>query len=164
MFYHFSDISVKTINNETFAYSILPSTIVIELKRLLSESTTIDIIRQRLIFRGRVLQDDLPLSDYNINSGHVLHMVARPVNDTEHPAEHSSGSSGSAERTSQAERSSEHADNRNIRQNVMNTTNEYGLPSFLSDPEGASPAAQAAHMHRLNRNDLEMLNQLMSGT
>ena len=96
------------------------------------------------------MQDDLPLSDYSIDSGHVLHMVARP--DTEHSPEHS------------PEPSAASADsNRNIRQNVQNATSEFGFPQFLSDPDGNSAAAQAAQLHRLSRNELEMLNQLMSG-
>lgn len=54
-------------------------TLVSDLKQLILDSTSIDIARQRLIFRGRVLQNDLRLNDYSINRGHVLHMVARPI-------------------------------------------------------------------------------------
>jgi hypothetical protein len=82
-----TDITVRTINNESFGYNISPTALISELKELLKDSTTIDISRQRLIFRGRVLQDNLRLTDYLINGGHVLHMVARPTNYTELLAE-----------------------------------------------------------------------------
>lgn len=75
-----SGIKIKTINNETFAYDDLAAdTLVSDLKLLILDSTSIDVARQRLIFRGRVLQNDLRLNDYSIGSGHVLHMVARPI-------------------------------------------------------------------------------------
>ena len=136
---------MKTINNETFAYSIPSNTVVIELKRLLRDSTSIDIPRQRLIFRGRVLQDNLTLTDYSVVTGHVLHMVARPID-----AEHSPEPSADA--------------NRNVRQNIQNTTSEYGFPQFRTGSENAPEStSQATQLQRLSRAELEMLNQLMSG-
>ncbi|CAN0554599.1 unnamed protein product, partial [Laminaria digitata] len=34
--------------------------------------------RQRLIYRGKVLADAETLSTYKVESGHYVHMVARP--------------------------------------------------------------------------------------
>jgi uncharacterized ubiquitin-like protein YukD len=78
-----SDVTIRTINNESYTFSLSSSTPVVELKRLLKESTSISEERQRLIYRGRVLQDSSTLIDYSIGTGHVLHMVARPENFTE---------------------------------------------------------------------------------
>ncbi|KAL6199741.1 hypothetical protein ACLB2K_029524 [Fragaria x ananassa] len=33
--------------------------------------------QQRLIFRGKVLKDDHPLSEYHLENGHTLHLVVR---------------------------------------------------------------------------------------
>lgn len=41
--------------------------------------TTIAEDRQRLIYKGRVLQDESVLEDYQIEEGHTIHMVARPA-------------------------------------------------------------------------------------
>lgn len=38
--------------------------------------------RQRLIYRGQVLQDENTLHHYSIESGHTIHMVARPIGGT----------------------------------------------------------------------------------
>ena len=50
-----------------------------------SQSITQDVSeisedRQRLIYRGNVLLDDKPLSDYRIVDGNTIHLVARPEN------------------------------------------------------------------------------------
>ena len=42
-------------------------------------STSIPEDRQRLIYRGRVLQDQSPLNEYKIEDGHTVHMVAKPA-------------------------------------------------------------------------------------
>jgi hypothetical protein len=41
------------------------------------DSTSIPEDRQRLIYRGRVLEDDQSLDAYNVEDGHTIHMVAR---------------------------------------------------------------------------------------
>lgn len=45
------------------------------------------IDRQRLIYRGQVLQDENSLQHYNIETGHTVHMVARPLNATRSPSQ-----------------------------------------------------------------------------
>ena len=143
----FTDISVKTINNETYAYTVSPTTTVCELKSLLRGSTTIEVSRQRLIFRGRVLQDDLPLRDYSISSGHVLHMVARPITDVEPSSEA----------------------NRSVAQPSSSSTLSspvYRFPQLPSQNLGESetiPSTQTGQLLSLTRHELELLNHLMSG-
>ena len=75
-----SDITVKTVNNASYSLNVPLNTSVVALKGILKESTSIPEDRQRLIYRGRVLQDECVLNDYQIACGHVLHMVARPEN------------------------------------------------------------------------------------
>jgi Ubiquitin family len=139
---------VKTINNESFSYTLPLTTIVSDLKRMLRDSTTIDIPRQRLIFRGRVLQDHLLLTDYSIACGNVLHMVARPTADTEAVDEAA----------------------RNAMQTTANhpaaTSSSYGISQFsneVNNLQGSQSVAEGNQLQQLARNELELLDQLLSG-
>jgi Ubiquitin family len=139
---------VKTINNESFSYSLPSTTIVSDLKRMLRDSTAIDIPRQRLIFRGRVLQDDLLLTDYSIACGNVLHMVARPAVDSESEEESRRARSQSASDPTGAQSSS------------------HGFSHFSTENGGSLENISAGHenqLQRLSRNELELFNQLMTG-
>lgn len=73
-------IVVKTVQNDSFQLSLLRITSILRLKEIISETVSISIDRQRLIYRGIVLQDPLTINDYQIASGHTIHMVARPEN------------------------------------------------------------------------------------
>ena len=139
---------MKTINNESFSYTLPLTTIVSDLKRMLRDSTTIDIPRQRLIFRGRVLQDHLLLTDYSIACGNVLHMVARPTADTEAVDEAA----------------------RNVMQSTANhpaaTSSSYGISQFsneVNNLQGSQSVAEGNQLQQLARNELELLDQLLSG-
>lgn len=74
------ELIIKTINNQSYMLKISKMASVIALKQMLKDSTAILEDRQRLIYRGRVLQDDSCLNDYQIGHGHILHMIARPEN------------------------------------------------------------------------------------
>eukprot|EP00959_Pyramimonas_sp_CCMP1952_P466994 9490847-Pyramimonas_sp.AAC.1 len=56
-----------------------------ELRRRLEAETGVGIAVQRLIHRGRILEDDKSLPDYGVKDGHSLHMVERPP-DIPHPS------------------------------------------------------------------------------
>lgn len=73
-------IVVKTVNNDLYNLAVEGSTTVIDLKERIREATSVEVNRQRLIYRGRVLLDEILVRDYNIEDGHTVHMVARPVN------------------------------------------------------------------------------------
>ena len=138
---------MKTINNESFSYTLPLTTIVSDLKRMLRDSTTIDIPRQRLIFRGRVLQDHLLLTDYSIVCGNVLHMVARPTAD--------------AELIDDAAR--------NAVQSAVNhpaAASSYGISQFSTEVgnlQGNQSVAEGNQLQQLARNELELLDQMLSG-
>ena len=50
---------------------------VLELKKLLEEKTQTPEGRQRLIYRGRVLQNHTTLAENSLENGHTIHMVER---------------------------------------------------------------------------------------
>ena len=74
------NLVIKTVNNDVYNISVTNSTSVYNLKDAIRQSTSIDIDRQRLIYRGKVLTDESVIRDYNIEDGHTVHMVARPAN------------------------------------------------------------------------------------
>lgn len=74
------NIAIKTVNNEIYNLTIDRNARIDAIKAQLHERTTIAVNRQRLIYRGRVLQDEATLAEYNIEEGHTVHMVARPAN------------------------------------------------------------------------------------
>ncbi|POW18764.1 hypothetical protein PSHT_05565 [Puccinia striiformis] len=70
-------INIKAPSDSKLSLSISLSKTVLDLKKLISESTNpkVEAENQRLIYSGRVLKDDSVLSEYKIQSGHSIHMV-----------------------------------------------------------------------------------------
>ena len=77
------DIVIKTISNNVYNFTVATDTTIATLKDLIHSATQIESERQRLIYRGRVLVNESTVRDYNIESGHTIHMVAKPLNITE---------------------------------------------------------------------------------
>lgn len=87
-------VVIKTIDNSIHHVKVDRSTRISVLKQSIRDVTSIREDRQRLIYRGKVLIDDSSVKDYNIESGHTIHMVARPENYEELQQAARSGSSG----------------------------------------------------------------------
>ncbi|CAG0913558.1 unnamed protein product [Notodromas monacha] len=71
------DVTVKTLDSENYKFSVPDTLSVIDFKRRISSSVGVEPSRQRLIFCGRVLDDEKSLGDYDV-SGKVIHLVQRP--------------------------------------------------------------------------------------
>jgi len=90
------DLSVKTLDSKTHEFAALDTEIsVTAFKAYISGTVGVQPEQQRLIFRGRVLQDDKKLKDYNVSSGNVIHLVTRTTtstaNDTPPPPQTNTG-------------------------------------------------------------------------
>lgn len=68
-------IHVKGANELKLQITIKTDKTVQELKHAIAEKTDAPADRQRLIYSGKVLKDEEPLSNYKIQSGHTIHMV-----------------------------------------------------------------------------------------
>jgi len=74
------DIIVKTLSNDVHHFKISTEITIAEFKELIAVATNVDVERQRLIYRGKVLLNENVIKEYNIESGHTVHMVAKPLN------------------------------------------------------------------------------------
>lgn len=75
------EINVKTVSNESYVLQdISCNTLIAELKSQIASRSDVEVARQRLIYRGQVLDDSKSLENYHMENGHTIHMVARPLN------------------------------------------------------------------------------------
>lgn len=70
-------INVKTLESQIYTFLVNKDMSVPMLKEKVANAIGIPVEQQRLIFRGRVLKDDHLLSEYHLEDGHTLHLVAR---------------------------------------------------------------------------------------
>jgi len=68
-------INIKGPSELKLSVTIDSSKSVRELKDAIAEKSDVEAARQRLIYSGRVLKDEEPLTTYKIQTGHTVHMV-----------------------------------------------------------------------------------------
>ncbi|KAJ0252495.1 hypothetical protein HA466_0116870 [Hirschfeldia incana] len=71
------ELNIKTLESQTYTFKVNKNETVSVFKEKIAGVTGVPVAQQRLIFRGRVLKDDHPLSEYHLESGHTLHLVVR---------------------------------------------------------------------------------------
>lgn len=84
------EINIKTLDSQVHKLRVKKNVPVLVLKEKIVEATGVPVDQQRLIFRGRVLKDDHLLSEYHLEDGYTLHLVARRAAAE---GQHSSGTS-----------------------------------------------------------------------
>eukprot|EP00741_Cyanophora_paradoxa_P006092 tig00000983_g5907.t1 len=68
-------LQVKSSTGAKFTVEVEPSETISALKTTLEQKSEIPASQQRLIYRGRILKDDLTIESYNIENDHTLHLV-----------------------------------------------------------------------------------------
>lgn len=74
------EVTIKGPSDLKFAVSVPPSATVLELKGIIAAAdSTVAVEHQRLIYSGRVLKDEDPVSKYSLKSGNTVHLVSRRI-------------------------------------------------------------------------------------
>lgn len=70
-------ITIKTLQQTHFPLDVEKSDTVVSVKKKIEESQKHHVSWQKLIFSGKILNDDAKLSEYNINEGDFLVLMVR---------------------------------------------------------------------------------------
>ena len=68
---------VKTLTGRTITLDLAPTYPIYLIKYLIQQQENIQYNTQRLICRGKQLEDEYTLADYNIRSKHTIHLVLK---------------------------------------------------------------------------------------
>ncbi|GIX63588.1 ubiquitin family protein [Babesia caballi] len=70
-------VQVQTMMGQKLEVDVEPNETVLDLKKKLSKKQKLPVDQQRIIFEGKMLQDNKTLAEYNIKNNSVIHMVLR---------------------------------------------------------------------------------------
>ena len=75
---YLSKFGVKTLSGRFIELDYNSSYTILEIKKQIENKTNIPILKQRLVFKGKMLHDEYTLSYYNIPFYGILHLLLRP--------------------------------------------------------------------------------------
>ncbi|XP_074373008.1 uncharacterized protein LOC141713472 isoform X2 [Apium graveolens] len=85
------ELNIKTLDSQMHSFQVDKNIPVSVFKEKVASKTGVPVEQQRLIFRGKVLKDNHLLSEYQVDNGHTLHLVARQPSQPQSSSGTSSG-------------------------------------------------------------------------
>ncbi|XP_028064746.1 large proline-rich protein bag6-B-like isoform X5 [Camellia sinensis] len=80
------ELNIKTLDSQIYSFQVDKNMPVSLFKEKIASQIGLPVGQQRLIFRGKVLKDDHLLSEYHVENGHTLHLVARQPSESQPPS------------------------------------------------------------------------------
>ena len=95
------ELKIKTLDSRVLTFQVEGNETILDIKNLVFNETQVPVEQQRLIFRGKVLKDNLALSTYPglLDGGSTVHMV--PKQNAPPPDPRASGASGAQQQHQQ---------------------------------------------------------------
>ncbi|XP_028452460.1 large proline-rich protein BAG6 [Perca flavescens] len=136
------EVTVKTLDSQSRSYKVRGELTVKQLKEHIASSVEIPVDKQRLIYQGRVLQDDTTLTQYNVD-GKVIHLVERAPPQATMPGGGGAGvSTGEAEDRSSSSHASTSSQGGPHDRNSYVMLGTFNLPVNIMDPQQIQMSVQ----------------------